>query len=172
METPQIDDLTEWGKIIVLHERHAFRCNFLTKSAKWWRGFFIFEVLTATRGRSSKSFILVLYKKTIRTKQTKVHFGYLVQRDQHGIIATHFTKRKVLFYCDVFVAAAQPSELEIPYCVRSLLGNLSKSLPLVLLRLPEWKCLGRVRLGGLLNFKFSKAKYKEAWSKEFKISFI
>ena len=31
---------------------------------------------------------------------------------------------------------------------------------------------GRVRLGGLLNFKFSKAKYKETRAKEFKPSFI
>ena len=29
-----------------------------------------------------------------------------------------------------------------------------------------------VRRGGLQNFKFSKAKYKETWPKEFKISFI
>ena len=29
-----------------------------------------------------------------------------------------------------------------------------------------------IRLVRLLNFKFSKAKYKETWAKDFKISFI
>ena len=48
---------------------------------------FIFEVLTTTRGRSSKSFILCLYMKTIRTKLAKVQFACFVQRDQHEIIA-------------------------------------------------------------------------------------
>ena len=47
-------------------------------------------VLTITRARSSKSFILCLYMKTIRAKQAKVHSAYLVQRDQHGIIAKDF----------------------------------------------------------------------------------
>ena len=40
-----------------------------------------------TRGRSSKSFTLCLYMKTIRAKPAKVQFAYFVQRDQHGIIA-------------------------------------------------------------------------------------
>ena len=48
---------------------------------------FIFEVLTTTRARSSKSFTLCLYMKTIRAKQAEVHSAYFVQRDQHGIIA-------------------------------------------------------------------------------------
>ena len=44
------------------------------------------------QARSSKSSILSLYMKTIRAKQAKVHFAYLVQRDQHGIIiAKHLT---------------------------------------------------------------------------------
>ena len=47
--------LVEWRKIIVLHVRHGFRCNF-------WRSLpiFIFEVSTTTRARSSKSFILCM----------------------------------------------------------------------------------------------------------------
>ena len=45
---------------------------------------FIFEVLTTTRARSSKSFILCLYVKTIRGKRAKVHFTYFVQRDQNS----------------------------------------------------------------------------------------
>ena len=53
--------------------------------------------MTTTRVRSSKSFILCLYMKTIRAKQAKVHFAYFVQRDQRGIIAKHLTYRKVLF---------------------------------------------------------------------------
>ena len=44
-----------------------------------------------TRARSSKSFTLFLYVKTIRTKQAKVQFVYSVQRDQHGIIAKYLT---------------------------------------------------------------------------------
>ena len=47
----------------------------------------IFEVLTTTRARSSKSFIPCLCMKTIRAKQERVHFAYFVPRDQHGIIA-------------------------------------------------------------------------------------
>ena len=37
--------LAEWGKIIVLHVRHAFCCKFLTQSAKWRREIYGFEVL-------------------------------------------------------------------------------------------------------------------------------
>jgi len=44
--------------------------------------------------------------KAIRTKQAKVQFAYLVQRDQHGIIAKDLTLRKVQFYFDVFIAVA------------------------------------------------------------------
>ena len=46
----------------------------------------MFEVLTPTQARRSKSFILYLWKKTIRAKQEKVHFAYFV-RDQ--LIAEH-----------------------------------------------------------------------------------
>ena len=45
-----------------------------------------FELLTKTRARSSKSFILCLYMKTIRAKQAKVHVACFVHHDQHGII--------------------------------------------------------------------------------------
>ena len=44
-----------------------------------------------TRARSSNSFILCLYMKTIRAKQAKVHSAYFVERDQHGIIAEDLT---------------------------------------------------------------------------------
>ena len=44
--------------------------------------------------------------KTIRSKQVKAYFAYFQQRDQIGTIAKHSTARKVLFYGDVFVAAA------------------------------------------------------------------
>ena len=50
-----------------------------------------------TEARSSKSFILCLYMKSIRAKQAKVHPAYFVQRDQHGIIARDLTYRKVQF---------------------------------------------------------------------------
>ena len=38
-----------------------------------------------TRTRSSKSFILCLYMKTIRAKQAKVHSAYFVKRDQQRL---------------------------------------------------------------------------------------
>ena len=60
-------------------------------SAKRRREIFTFEVLTTTGARSSKSFILCLYMKTIRAWQAKVHSVYLVQRDQHGIIEKDLT---------------------------------------------------------------------------------
>ena len=44
-----------------------------------------------TGARSSRSFILCLYKNTIFAEQQKVHFAYFVQRDQHEIIAKHLT---------------------------------------------------------------------------------
>ena len=73
--------------MIVLHVRHAFWCNVLTLSAKRRREIFLFDVLTTTGARSSKSFILCLYMKTICAKHAKVQFAYFVRRDQHGIIA-------------------------------------------------------------------------------------
>ena len=59
-----------------------FLVQFPTQSANRQREIFMFEVLTTTRARSSKSFILCIYMKTIRAKQAKVHFAYFVQRDQ------------------------------------------------------------------------------------------
>ena len=50
-----------------------------------------------TEARSSKSFILCLYMKSIRAKQAEVHPAYFGQRDQHGIIARDLTYRKVQF---------------------------------------------------------------------------
>jgi len=88
--------LVEWRKIIVLHVRHAFWCNVLTWSAKRRGEIFIFEVLTTTGARSSKSFLLCLYTKTICAKQPKVHSAYFVQRDQHGIIARDLTQSSIL----------------------------------------------------------------------------
>ena len=69
--TPQINDLIGW--------------------------IFIFEVLTTTRARSNKSFILCLYTKTTRAKQAKAHSSCFVQRDQQGIIAKDLTLRQVFF---------------------------------------------------------------------------
>ena len=60
------------------------------------REIFIFEVLTTTGARSSKSFTLCLVMKTIRAKQAKVHSAYFVQRDQHGIIAKDLTQSSIL----------------------------------------------------------------------------
>ena len=92
--------LAEWEQIIVLHVRHAFWCKFFTQSAKRRREIFIFVVLTTTRARSSKFFILCLNMKTIRAKQAKVHFAYFVQRDQHGIISKHLnlTQSSILLW--------------------------------------------------------------------------
>ena len=89
--------LVEQGKVIVLHVRHAFWCNFLAQAAKQRRQIFIFEVLTTMRVRSRKSFILCLCMKAIRAKQAKVHFAYFIQRDQLRIIAKYLTWRKDLF---------------------------------------------------------------------------
>ena len=68
--------LVELGKIIVQHVqhvRHAFWCNVLTWSPKWWLEMFLLEVLMTTQPRSSKSFIRCLYIKTIRVKRVKVY---------------------------------------------------------------------------------------------------
>ena len=70
------------------NNRAARAARFLC--AKGQREIFIFEVLTTTRARSSKSFTLCFYMKTIRPKQAKVRFAFFVQRDQHGIIAADF----------------------------------------------------------------------------------
>ena len=43
--------------------------------AKRRREIFIFEVLTATRTRNGRSFIICLCMKTIRAKEAKVHFA-------------------------------------------------------------------------------------------------
>ena len=83
--------LVGWGKIIALHVRHTLYCIFLTYSAKRRHKHVMFGVLTTTRDRSSKSFILCLYLKANRAKKAIVHFAYLVQRDYHGIIAKHVT---------------------------------------------------------------------------------
>ena len=44
-----------------------------------------------TRARSSRSFILCLYKNTIFAEQQEVHFAYFVQREQDEIMAKHLT---------------------------------------------------------------------------------
>ena len=36
--------------------------------------------------------------KTIRVKQAKVHSAYLVQRDEHGIIAKDLTQSSILIW--------------------------------------------------------------------------
>ena len=91
----------------VLHVRHLF-------CAMYWRSLpnddvgeiFIFEVLTTTRARRSKCFILSLYIETIHVKQATVHFAYFVQRNQHEMNEKDLTWHNVSVYCDVFVAAA------------------------------------------------------------------
>ena len=50
-----------------------FLVQFFEQSAKRRCETFIFEPLATTRARSSKSFILCLYMKTVRAKQAKVH---------------------------------------------------------------------------------------------------
>ena len=75
----------------------AIWCNFLTWSTKRRREILIFEVLTTTRARSSKSLILCFCIKTIRAKQAKVHFAYFVHRDHLGIVAKHLTNAKFYF---------------------------------------------------------------------------
>ena len=45
-------------------------------------------------------------------------YSYFVQRDQHGKIAKHLTQRKVLFWSNVFIAAAVAGFLN------SLIGGL------------------------------------------------
>ena len=95
--TPQINDLIDWIRKNNRAARAArFLVQFLDLFSKWRRDIFIFDVLTTTQARSSKSFILSLYMKTIRAKQARVHFGYFVQSDQFGIITKHLTQRKVL----------------------------------------------------------------------------
>ena len=90
--------LVEWGKIIVLHVRHAFWCNFLTQAAKRRREIFIFEILTTTWIRSSKCFVVCRCMKIIRAKeQAKVLFAYFVQRDQLEITTKYLTWRRILF---------------------------------------------------------------------------
>ena len=90
--TNQWFDWLNEGKVILLHVWHPFKCNFFDA---------VFhincELLMTTRARSSKSFILCLYMKTIRVKKAKVDFVYFLQRDQHGLIAKHLTWRKVQF---------------------------------------------------------------------------
>ena len=86
--TPQINDLIGWMK---KNNDAARAARFLVQCfdvvCQTTREIFIFEALTTTQARNSKSFLLWLYMKTIRAKQAKVHSAYFVQRDQHGIIA-------------------------------------------------------------------------------------
>ena len=78
--------LVEWEKIIVLHVRHAFWCNFLTV---WRREIFIFEDDNSTC--SSKSFILC------QAKQTKVHFAYFFTTwDNHKTL--NLTQSSILMW--------------------------------------------------------------------------
>ena len=92
-KTPQVNDLIGW---IRKNNRAARTARFLLQ---------IFDVVCQTvndvnfhvwgsddnSNRSSKSFILCLYVKTIRAKQARVHFAYFVRRDQHGVIAKPLT---------------------------------------------------------------------------------
>ena len=75
--------------------RKAFCCNFLTWSIMCQREIFIFKVLTTTRDRTRKSFILCLNMKTIRAKQANSRFAPLVQREQYGIVTKHLTQSSI-----------------------------------------------------------------------------
>ena len=75
--TPKINDLIG---LMRKDNRAALAARFLVQCfdvspAKRRREIFIFEVLTATRTRSGRSFILCLCMKTIGAKQAKVHFA-------------------------------------------------------------------------------------------------
>ena len=50
-----------------------------------------FEVVTTTRARSSKSFILCVYVKTNHSNQVKGLFAIVEQRDQQDIITEQLT---------------------------------------------------------------------------------
>ena len=77
--TPQINDLIGRMRNNNRAARAArFLMQFLSSSSKRRLEIFIFQVLTTTRARSSKSFGLCLCMKTIRAKQAKVHFAYFV----------------------------------------------------------------------------------------------
>ena len=74
--------------LIGLLRKNDRAARLLMSFSKRRREIFLFEVLTATRARSSKSLILCLCMITIGTKQVKVHLAFFcMQRDQHGIIA-------------------------------------------------------------------------------------
>ena len=105
---------------IVLHVRHALWCNVLTYSAKRRREIFIFEVLTTTRARNSKSFILCLYMKTICAKQAKVHFAYFF----YDATKVKNRKRLNLTQSSILMRSFRWS------CRRSFLNSLMKGLVL------------------------------------------
>ena len=96
--TSEINDLI--GRI-KKNDRGARAARFLLQCfdlvGQQRRDMFIFEVLTTTQTRSSKSFILFLCVKAIRAEQAKVHLIYFVRRDQHGIIPKQLPQCKVLF---------------------------------------------------------------------------
>ena len=95
--TPQMNDLIGWIRKNRAARAARFLMQFFDVVSKWRREIFIFEVLTKTRARSSKSFILCLFMKIISAKQAMVYFAYFVQCGQHGIIENRLTLRKVLF---------------------------------------------------------------------------
>ena len=79
------------------NDRAARAARLLMSFSKRRREIFLFEVLTATRARSSKSLILCLCMITIGIKQVKVHLAFFcMQRDQHGIIAKWLTQSSIL----------------------------------------------------------------------------
>jgi len=59
--------LVEWGKIIVLHVRHALKYNSLTWSAKLQWEISKLKVLTTTWTHKNKSFILYIYFNGVST---------------------------------------------------------------------------------------------------------
>ena len=72
--------LVEWEKIIVRHVHYfCYRCII---SAERQCKFFKFVVLTTTRSRSCKFFIISLCMRTICANQVKGHFAHVGQPDQ------------------------------------------------------------------------------------------
>ena len=57
--------------VVALHVQHSFRWKICTYSVKRRREILIFEVLSTSRARNSKFFILCLCMKIIRAKQAK-----------------------------------------------------------------------------------------------------
>ena len=79
---------------------------------------FIFELLTTTRARHSKSFILCLCMKPSRAKQANVHFAHIVHHDQLGIIAKKKNLTRSSILVSRFRCSSRRSSLNFLICLR------------------------------------------------------